>query len=199
MVRARGVAWVISSSPWWCGVQAPCTAPCFCARHLWSGSRFTALLYLMVHNCLDLACRQLFWVPYSFFFFLKNIYLTIWASLVAQIRKNLPAMQETRVWSLAQEDPLEKGMAIHSSILAWRIPWTEEPGGPQSMRTQSWTWRSGWCTLSIYVSIYLAAPGLSCRTRNPLVVACGFLVAARGTQIPEQGSNLAPCTGSVES
>ena len=43
--------------------------------------------------------------------------------------KNLPPMQETRVQSLGQEDPLEKGMAIHSSILAWRIPWTEEPGG----------------------------------------------------------------------
>ena len=42
--------------------------------------------------------------------------------------KNLPAMQETRVRSLGQEDPLEKGMAAHSSILSWRIPWTEEPG-----------------------------------------------------------------------
>ena len=50
--------------------------------------------------------------------------------------KNLPAMQETRVWSLHQEDPLEKGMAIHSSILAWRVPRTEEPGGLQSMRLQ---------------------------------------------------------------
>ena len=47
--------------------------------------------------------------------------------------KNLPAMQETRVRSLGQEDPLEMGMATHSSILAWRIPWTEEPGGLQSM------------------------------------------------------------------
>ena len=47
--------------------------------------------------------------------------------------KNLPAMQETRVQSLGGEDPLEKGMAIHSSILAWRIPWIEEPGGLQSM------------------------------------------------------------------
>ena len=43
--------------------------------------------------------------------------------------KNLPAVQETRVQSLGLEDPLEKGMATHSSILAWRIPWTEEPGG----------------------------------------------------------------------
>ena len=47
--------------------------------------------------------------------------------------KNLPAMQETQVRSLGQEDPLKKGVATHSSILAWRIPWTEEPGGLQSM------------------------------------------------------------------
>ena len=50
----------------------------------------------------------------------------------AQTVKSLPAMQETRVQSLGQEDPLEKGVATHSSILAWRIPWTEEPGGLQS-------------------------------------------------------------------
>ena len=56
--------------------------------------------------------------------------------LVAQMVKNLPAMQETRVLSLGWEDSLEKGMAIHSSILAWRIPWREEPGGPQSMGSQ---------------------------------------------------------------
>ena len=49
--------------------------------------------------------------------------------LVVQMVKNLPAMRETGVQSLGQEDPLEKGMAIHSSILAWRIPWTEEPEG----------------------------------------------------------------------
>ena len=49
-------------------------------------------------------------------------------TLPAQMVKNLPAMQETWVLSLDQEDPLEKGMVTHSSILAWRIPWTEEPG-----------------------------------------------------------------------
>ena len=59
-----------------------------------------------------------------------------WASLVAQMVKNLPKVQETRVQALAREDPLEKGMATHSSILAWRIPWTEEPGGLQSMGSQ---------------------------------------------------------------
>ena len=50
--------------------------------------------------------------------------------------KNLPAMLETWVQSLRQEDPMEKGMATHSSILAWRIPWTEKPGGLQSMGSQ---------------------------------------------------------------
>ena len=55
-----------------------------------------------------------------------NIY---WASLVAQMEKNLPAMQDTQIRSLGREDPLEKGMATHSSIPDWNIPWTEEPGG----------------------------------------------------------------------
>ena len=57
-------------------------------------------------------------------------------SRVAQSVKNLPAMQETQVRFLGQEDPLEKEMTIHSSILAWRIPWTEEPGRLQSMGSQ---------------------------------------------------------------
>ena len=59
--------------------------------------------------------------------------LLLWASLVAQMANHLPAVQETQVQSLGQEDPLEKEIATHSSILAWTIPWTEEPGGLQSM------------------------------------------------------------------
>ena len=59
------------------------------------------------------------------------------ASLVAQTVKNLPAMKETWVQALGWEDPLEKGMATHSSVLAWRIPWTEKHGGLQSMGSQS--------------------------------------------------------------
>ena len=55
---------------------------------------------------------------------------------VAQTVENLPIMPQARVQSLGGEDPLEKGMAIHSSTLAWRIPWTEEPGGLQSMGSQ---------------------------------------------------------------
>ena len=66
-------------------------------------------------------------------FIFKNIYLFI---LVVQTVKNLPAMQETKVQSLGWEDPLEEEMATHSSILAWRIPWTEEPGGLQSVALQ---------------------------------------------------------------
>ena len=58
------------------------------------------------------------------------------ASLVAQMEKTLPAKQETWVQSLGQEDPREKCKATHSSVLAWRIPWTEEPGGLQSMGSQ---------------------------------------------------------------
>ena len=58
--------------------------------------------------------------------------------------KNLPAMQETQVWFLGREDPLEKGMATHSSFLAWRIPWTEEPGGLPSMVLQGV--RHDWAT-----------------------------------------------------
>ena len=59
-----------------------------------------------------------------------------WASLVAQMVKSLPEMRETQVQFLGQEDPLEKEMATHSSILAWKIPWMEEPGRLQSMGLQ---------------------------------------------------------------
>ena len=59
-----------------------------------------------------------------------------WTSLVAQTLKNLPTMQETQVQFLGWEDPLGKGMATHSSILAWKSPWTEEPGGLQSVGSQ---------------------------------------------------------------
>ena len=59
-----------------------------------------------------------------------------WAPLIAQLVKNLPPLQETQVQSLGREDPLEKEMATRPSILAWRIPWTEEPGELQSTGSQ---------------------------------------------------------------
>ena len=89
-------------------------------------------------------------------------------SLVVQMVKNLPAMQETWVQSLGQEDPLEKGMATHSSVLVWRIPWTKEPGGLVSMRSQrvghdhttkhsgflvfTWPWELVWLQISRTIS-----------------------------------------------
>ena len=77
------------------------------------------------------------------------------ASLVAQRLKRLPAMQETCVRSLGQEDPLEKEMATHSSILAWKIPWMEEPGGysPQGHKESD-------MTEQLHFSLPLAPPSL---------------------------------------
>ena len=109
-----------------------------------------------------------FLVPMLLFAKTKSIlcYFPSLASLVSQSLKRLPAMWETWVWSLGQKDPLEKEMATHSSILAWRIPWMEEPGGLQSMGLQ----RVGhnWATsLSLSLSFhhtkfeYLGLTGIS--------------------------------------
>ena len=67
---------------------------------------------------------------------LEMSYIACWASLAAQTVKKLPAMQAIQVWSLGWKDSLEKGMATHSTIVTWRIPRTEEPGGLQPMGTQ---------------------------------------------------------------
>ena len=103
------------------------------------------------------------------------------ASLVAQMVKNLPTMQEMQVWPLGQEDPLEKGIATHSSILAWRISSTEEPGGLQSMGLQ----RVGhdWSDLAVAGSSIFAwnSPG-----KNTGVGSYSHLQGI----FPTQGSNL---------
>ena len=64
------------------------------------------------------------------------VYVYVWGFLHGSVIKNLPAMKETQVPTLGWEGPLEKGMATHSSIPAWRIPWTGVPGGPQSVGLQ---------------------------------------------------------------
>ena len=78
-----------------------------------------------------------------FSFYEKEVWLHLWSRMCCLwgfpgglAAKNLSAMQETQVWSMGQEDPLEEEMGTHSSILAWRIPWTEEPGRLQSMGSQ---------------------------------------------------------------
>ena len=77
-----------------------------------------------------------YFVDISLLYVFAFLYRYKRASQVAQMVKNLPVLQETWAPSLDQEDPLEKGMATHSGILAWRIPWAEEPGGLQSMGSQ---------------------------------------------------------------
>ena len=72
----------------------------------------------------------------QYYIFLKKPIIQFWASLVTQMVKNLSAVPETQVRTLGWEDALEKGMATHATILAWRILWTEEPGRLQSMGSQ---------------------------------------------------------------
>ena len=88
--------------------------------------------------------------------FTPEFWSTIWvlcASLVAQMVKNLPTLQEIWVQSLGWEDPLEKGMPTHSSILTWKIPWTEEPGRLQSRGRRVRHWHQLLCRSSIDISL----------------------------------------------
>ena len=80
------------------------------------------------------------WIVAPLFYISQFIfwYSRIWATSVAQLVKNLPAMQETQVWFLGREDPLKEGMASPFSILAWRILWTEEPGIAKSQKREKW-------------------------------------------------------------
>ena len=88
-----------------------------------------------------------------------NVHILVMVSLVAQTLKNLPAMWETEVWSLGREDPLKKGLGTQSSILAWKIPWTEEPGELQSVGLQSirhdWATNTFIFTLSYFTVIMM--------------------------------------------
>ena len=113
-----------------------------------------------LHTLYLMFIRHSFVRAFPFFFFnwpfglgrLKFFYAQCkqWASLVAQQQRiHLPVQetQEMLVWSLGLEEPLEEEMATHASTFAWEIPWTEEPGGLQSMRSQSWTRFTDWeCT-----------------------------------------------------
>ena len=105
------------------------------------------------------------WLSGSWRSFLYRVYS---ASLVAQRVKRLPAMWETWVWSLGWEDPLEKEMANHSSMHAWRIPWTEEPGRLLSMRSQ----RLGhdWSDLAAAAAALRIKGGMQCC--HPVAISC---------------------------
>ena len=97
-----------------------------------------AMFNIQLHSTLHFIMYSIFFVTYFYVqvspcisTFVLMFSTMLWAFLVAQMVKNLPIVQETQVWSLDQEDPLRKGMDTHWSILAWRISWTEEPGGLQ--------------------------------------------------------------------
>ena len=113
----------------------PCCCSCGCKE-----SDTTSWLN---NNNLQMTFFSVFWL-WDYSYKHLNQYRAFRASLVAQMVKNLPAMWETWVQSLGQEDPLEKELTIHSSILAWRILWTEKPGGLQSVGSQRV--RHSWAT-----------------------------------------------------
>ena len=100
---------------------------------------------------------------------------------MAQTVKNLPAMQEAQVRSLGQKDPLEKGMATHSRILAWRTPWTEEPGGLQSMGLQrvghDWATQLNWTKLSCSFTLNI----FFCLCIWPDFLCCVYVVGRLAT------------------
>ena len=111
----------------------------------------------------------------------------LWTSLVAQMIMNLPEVQETQIWVLSGEDPLEKGMATHSNILAWRIPWTEESGGLQSIGLQRV--RHDWVTFTFFHFTHELPPSTphwrcswlfptlhwSCDTKNKVEILCVYM------------------------
>ena len=125
--------------------------------------------------------------------------LPIWAPLVVQLVKNLPEMWKTRVWSLGQEGPMEKEMAIHSSSLAWRIPGTEEPGQPQSVGLQrighnrATTFHVVACGHHAVCSIFRAYSHSSCITETlyPLTYVSSYLPPP--SPQPLETTILTPC------
>ena len=94
-----------------------------------------------------------------------------WASLVSQMVKNPPPMWETWVWSLGWEQPLEKGTMTHSSILAWRIPWTEEPSRLRSMGSQGVRHNRLTFTFTHYIYIYICV----CMKESEVAQSCPTL------------------------
>ena len=115
-------------------------------------------------------------------------------TLGAQMVKNLPAMQETLVGSLGWEDPLEKGVATCSCVLAWRIPWIEEPGGLQSRVEKSQTQLSDWHlgeVAEVLRCLEIGPAGVETATLGgmPTPVLCLSLTSTRGSTVPWFSSN----------
>ena len=125
--------WLINLIPCHCSLSSPSSHPSS-SLHL-DSSFFLASLYPTSFLLIILSNFPLLSLHFSFFT-LNSFCQIHWGSLVGLLVKNLPAMQETQDWPLGQEALLEKGMATQSSVLAWGIPWTEEPGRLQSLGSQ---------------------------------------------------------------
>ena len=150
-------------------------------RQIWLLNNFLSPYLLKLRHKLDYLTLIFISLNYSFtcsislalqaeFYYLLRFFFQF--IIVAHVVKNLPTVQETGIQSLDQEDPLEKGMATRSSILAWRIPWTEEPGGLQSMGSpwvgHEWatdTWLDSslcWSAVMVFISkIFFFSTNLS--------------------------------------
>ena len=126
-----------------------------------------------VHNSQDM---ETIWCP-STDEWIKMWYIYTGTSLMAQSVKNLPTMQETWVRSLGQEDSLENGTATHSSILAWRIPWTEEPGRLQSMGSQKV--RHNWANFHFLSFTYIYSRILLSHKKEQNNAICNSMDATR--------------------
>ena len=141
ILQARILEWIaLPFSRWSSHPRNRTQVSCIAGRlfTIWEADHFSLLEThsLLITEDIAIILFSLYLTGFSFSTSFDISYTFLWAFLVVQTAKNLPAMQEIWVQSLARKDSLEKEMVIHSSILAWRIPWTEEPGQLQSMGSQ---------------------------------------------------------------
>ena len=144
MLKLQNFALFPPSNSWWLSKEFTCNAGDSLSIPVWGrshgGKNGNSLQYSYLENSMDRGAQWTIvhgvtksWTQEPRHNEATNTFTNSWVSLVAQMVKNLPAMQETQVLSLGWEDLLEKGVPTHSTILVWRISWTEEPGGLQSM------------------------------------------------------------------
>ena len=174
-VKVKSLSCVrLLATPWTTAYQAPPSMG-FSRQEYWSGVPLPFLIYIYIHHLLYsfpfwfiteywtyislyYAVGSCLFILFIIYLFLKQTCIKVFcrAPKVAQWAKILPAMQVTWVRSLGRDDPLKKWMATHYSILAWRIPWTEEPGGLESHRVTKdrHNWRE-WAHVSILLSVFV--------------------------------------------
>ena len=185
---------------WDCICLETCLSSRFMSIILWPGTTLLVPMLCQNASCLWGAWYQSLNFETFPFTLMSRLLVAVWIFPVAQTVKNLPAMQETWIRSLGQKDPLEKGMTIHSSTLAWRIPWTEEPGRPQSMWSQrvrhDWVTNTATTSGSIPSAWRLAGGALSAPSdvyvRSFLCLFYTLIELYYTKALSDQASSLAP-------